>query len=590
MTTTTRDEARRETLAANGWGDASEEPLPGDASRRRYVRLRRKDGATAMLMDAPPAAGEDVRPFAALAAWLRQAGFSAPDVYAGDAEHGFLLLEDLGDAVFARVASERPHLEATLYEAAVDALAALHAGAVPRSAANAALGVSHDLAPYDRAAHLAEADLLTWAIDPRSARVGRPPRDDWPDYRAACADALGDAADARSALVLRDYHAENLMWLPERGGVARVGLLDFQDALIGHPAYDLVSLLEDARRDVAPVLADAMIARYVRAAAVHDEDAFRRAYASLGAIRNVKIIGVFNRLAHRDGKLRYLSLIPRVVAHLRRDLAALGPCALSDWLSAAGVLDGAAPSQPRRRESGPVTDVMVLCAGKGTRMRPLTDHTPKPLLKIAGRSLLDRALDRASEIGVERGVVNASYLAEQIDRAAAARSDPPLVVSHEGPEPLETGGGVKRASALLRGDAFLVMNADAVWSAPTALAPLRDAWRAETMDALLLLVPWTQTRLHHGAGDFFLDLDGRLRRRGGARSAPYVYTGAQIIARHALDGAPDGAFSLNIVWDALIARGRAYGAVCGGLWVDVGTPDGLTAAERLIASAAKEGP
>lgn len=306
-------------LAGAGWSAAQVAPLAGDASPRRYFRLSGgPGGAGAVLMDADPALGESVRPFAALTGWLREAGLSAPDILAADPGGGFLLLEDLGDALFTRVCAGDAAAEGDLYAAAVDVLARLHAAPPPARAAG--WGCESTLAPYDAATLGREARLAVEWWAPAAGRALPPDAAAEFDalVRAACAAVASD----RRALVLRDYHADNLIWLPGRAGAARVGLLDYQDALIGAPEYDLISLLEDARRDTSPGLRAAMRARYAGLrGAGFDAGAFDVACAALAAQRNLKIVGIFARLARRDGKPGYLGLIPRVWDHLRRDLA-----------------------------------------------------------------------------------------------------------------------------------------------------------------------------------------------------------------------------------------------------------------------------
>ena len=289
-------------LGRAGWGTATRAPLAGDASNRRYLRLER--GADrAVLMDAPPGTGEDIRPFTAIARHLTALGLSAPAILADDAGAGLLLLEDLGDALFARVAEADPAAEIPLYEAAVGTLAALQAAPPPA-------GLAH--------------------LDPATLGEMTAPVFDWyaPDAAAGAARAMAEAIrDAAAALpqrppvlVLRDFHAENLIWLPDRAGPAQVGLLDFQDAVTGHPAYDLVSLVEDARRDTAPALRRAAEARFRDLTGIGAAE-LARAMAVLGAQRNLRILGIFARLAVAAGKPRYLAQMPRVWGHLRHDLA-----------------------------------------------------------------------------------------------------------------------------------------------------------------------------------------------------------------------------------------------------------------------------
>ncbi len=289
-----------------GWGSATRAPLAGDASARRYERLEDADRGPAVLMDADPARGEDTRPFERVAGYLTELGLSAPRIVASDAVQGFLILEDLGDDLFARLAATDPGTEPTLYAAAVDLLAALHRH--PSAPGLPTYGPA-EMAP------LAALATTWYAAD----TPGSPGADDT-KLADACRQVLEAAAPETDVTVLRDFHAENLLWLPHRTGHARVGLLDFQDAGVGHRGYDLVSLLADARRDVTPDLRDAMITRYLDATGLADAP-FRTACAALSAQRNLRILGVFARLSLRDGKPGYVDLIPRVWAHLQRDLA-----------------------------------------------------------------------------------------------------------------------------------------------------------------------------------------------------------------------------------------------------------------------------
>ena len=300
-----------EFLGQTDWADATVAPLEGDASFRRYFRLN-QSGESAMLMHAPPP-HEDPKPFLHVAHWLTDVGLRAPRILAEDAEAGWVLTEDFGDERVREWIDAHPGDERAIYSAAIDTLAQLHT--IPPG----------PFPPYDMAVYLREAMLLVeWYCPAMALDV------DTDGYRQAWEVALAPLLDRQEpgVTVLRDYHAENIM-LPPDGGQ---GLIDFQDALVGHPAYDLVSLLQDARRDVSPELEAEMLAHY-RAKAAPDED-FDADYARLGAQRNAKIVGIFTRLAKRDGKARYLAMIPRVWDAMERDLAhpALGPVA--DWFAA----------------------------------------------------------------------------------------------------------------------------------------------------------------------------------------------------------------------------------------------------------------
>lgn len=307
-------------LCDAGWAGAAVEPLPGDASFRRYFRVRNA-GGSAMLMDAPPPR-EDPRPFLHVGRWLVDRGLRAPRIYAERAEQGLVLLEDFGSDRMRDWLDQHPEQEQAVYARAIDALVALQAhppGPFER----------YDLATYQREAAL----FVEWYCPAGGLAV------DVAGWTAAWDAVLHPLLERQQpgVTVLRDYHAENIMLIGAGDGsggavAAEQGLIDFQDALVGHRAYDLVSLLQDARRDVAPALEQAMLERYCTATDPGPD--FLADYARLGAQRNAKIIGIFARLWQRDGKPRYLSLIPRVWEALERDLAhpALAPVAA--WFAA----------------------------------------------------------------------------------------------------------------------------------------------------------------------------------------------------------------------------------------------------------------
>ncbi|MDB5704820.1 MAG: aminoglycoside phosphotransferase [Sphingomonas bacterium] len=297
-------------LAANGWEGAAILPVAGDASFRRYFRVV-DGGRSAILMDAPPP-HEDPRPFITIARWLVERGFTAPAIHGVDLDQGLVLIEDFGDVRMRETVDEASDREIALYQAAIDVLIRLH---------------QHEagpLQPYDRTVLHREANLLTEWYCPA---VGIDP--DQSGYDAAW-DSVFDATLAgRRVTVLRDYHAENLMLIQ---GSDSLGLLDFQDALAGHPAYDLVSLLQDARRDVDPALETVMLDRYKRITGAGED--FDIAYHVLGAQRNAKIVGIFTRLWRRDGKPRYPTLCPRVWRYLEHDLAHPALAPVKAWFDA----------------------------------------------------------------------------------------------------------------------------------------------------------------------------------------------------------------------------------------------------------------
>jgi MurNAc alpha-1-phosphate uridylyltransferase len=227
---------------------------------------------------------------------------------------------------------------------------------------------------------------------------------------------------------------------------------------------------------------------------------------------------------------------------------------------------------------------MVLAAGLGTRMRPLTDETPKPLIKVGGKALIDYTLDRFAKAGVKRAIVNVHHLAEQVEAHVGTRTAPEIIISDERALLLETGGGLKKARPQFGSAPLFCTNTDAIMhdsGRAEACHILSDTWNNETMDALLLLAPIENTSGYDSKGDFTRQEDGRIAFRSGD-TAPYVFTGLQILSPSLIDEGPDGAFSTRILWDRAAARGRLFGAVYDGFWMHVGDPEGLAAAERRI--------
>jgi len=349
-------------LEAHGFGDVRRQPLGGDASTRSYERLHR-DGESFIFMDQPPAlesvicppgatdaerlalgynaaarlAAGSVGAFVATADYLRQRGLSAPRIFAYDVAQGLAVLEDLGDGLYATLIAEGQD-ERPLYEAAVDLQVALHAETPPDVLAVG--DVRWPLLTYDTLAlkHATDTFLEWW---PQFAGIPAFSPEALAEWDALWAPVWVRGEAGANVFTHRDYHAQNLLWLPERDGVARVGLLDFQDALRAHPAWDLSMLLHDARRDVAPEREAACLGRYFDRNPHLDRAAFTADFHALGALNIVRILGIFSRLVVRDGKPRYAAFMPRLWGYLDRCLADPSLAALKGWL------DDHAPAETR---------------------------------------------------------------------------------------------------------------------------------------------------------------------------------------------------------------------------------------------------
>jgi hypothetical protein len=612
-------------LAQHGWGRGDRRPLAGDASFRRYDRLG-MDGKQAVLMDAPPPQ-EDVRPFVRIAELLHNLGYSAPKIFAADVSQGLLLLEDLGDDTYTRLL-RGGHDERALYTLAIDLLIDLHRKFVPARYAG--------LPPFDDARALREVSLLLDWYWPATQEERLTPalRE---SYLSAWREVLPKRRSAPDTLVLFDFHVDNLMLLPGRKGIAACGLLDFQDAVIGPRPFDLVSLLQDVRRDVSADLVRDLRQRYLEALPDLSAEAFDTSYAVIGAQRNTRILGTFTRLLLRDGKPGYLGFMPRTWRLLESDLAHPAMTPVRAWFDAHLPKESRRPpelSQELVRRAGLISELkgpqierlianvtqhavaagaaahgngadatkstatrmapavaekipsraMVLAAGFGTRLKPITETTPKPMVMVAGKPMIDTVIDRLGAVGVQDVVVNTHHLAEVIENHLGKRAAPRIQFSRE-EEILETGGGITRALPLLGADPFYVINGKIIWlnGKTDALVRLAEFWDDARMDALLLLQPTATAVGYGGPGDFFLDQLGAIRRRRHWEVAPFVYAGIQILHPRLFKDGPKGAFSLNILYDRAIEAGRLYGLRHDGEWFHVSTPEQLAEVEARIA-------
>ena len=320
MARTTQREAQIDDFVAGlGWGDAMRSLAAGDASFRSYDRVQKADGSSAIVMDAPPEK-EDVRPFLNVRAYYEDEGYRVPALLGADLNAGLLLLEDLGNTSFSAVLRANPALEEVLYASACSVLAAK-------------VDVGTDgitLPEYDKAVLRREAALLVEWFLPLVMGSAERARDAGDAFMEAFESVVREEYMTPSVVVHRDYHADNLFWLQSGHGIQRVAMLDFQDALKGHPAYDMVSLLEDARRDVSAEVVMLCIEHFLDLTRLPREP-FMQAYAFFGMQRNAKILGIFTRLCQRDGKPHYLTFMPRVWAHFLGDLEHPSNAPIKAW-------------------------------------------------------------------------------------------------------------------------------------------------------------------------------------------------------------------------------------------------------------------
>ena len=552
---TTLSPEARTFLDRMGWGMAKPSPVAGDASARSYTRLHLSDNYSAVFMQTPKSEIQSQAAFCDVSAYLRGLGVSAPTVLGEDAVSGFLLVEDFGDQTYSAILDQGLTREVELYRTAHDVLAVL-----ARTGAMGGL-------PILAAAELARLTAVTFEELPEGHALKCEQVTFQNDLQGLATWILRGVP----VTVLRDFHAGNLIWLANRTGLQRTGVIDFQDALCGPKGYDLVSLIDDARRDLSIELRTTLIRDHAHILNISEDDMILRT-SLLSLQRNFRILGLFRRLA-RTGKPVYLRHMPRVAAHVLRavDHPRLAPLAATARAICAHYLQATADHAAR--------GAMILAAGFGTRMGALTKATPKPLLPVAGRALIDHALDVAQGEHAAPCVINTHFHADQMRHHL--RNDE-VILSEEQPEILDSGGGIRHALRYFSDSAIFTLNSDNVWTGQNPFATLSAAWRPTEMDALMLLIPRDQATGRQGDGDLGLDATGRVLFDDPKK--PYVFTGAQILKTAPIAAMDIPKFGLRMLWEPLTRERRLFGVIHQGGWADVGHPDGITAAEELLAT------
>ncbi len=518
--------------------------LAGDASPRKYYRVQTPD-QTYVLMDSPLI--DSNNQFLAITSLLTESGFSAPKVYHSTAK--LMLLEDLGDTTFTYMLRHFPEKQEKLYQLATQTTIDLSQSITKRPEAVPVytLGTFLD----------GMTTFLDWYYpESQGKQSSQEVRQSFLDLWARLYDAFQTLPQG---IMLRDFHVDNLVYLENRSGHQACGLLDFQDACWGPAVYDFVSLIDDVRVDLPDSLIQACWASYESAFPDLDKSLAQK----LSVSRLVRILGVFVRLAKRDGKTHYLNHIPRIWTIIERNFKNPGLKEIKTWFD----------NHMKRRLVPRINQAMILAAGIGKRLQPLTLTTPKPLIDLKGKPLIQHALDRLQSMNIPKIIVNTHYLADQIH---AYLDDKNVIISHE-QDILETGGGVLNALPHFDHTPILCLNSDIWWheNQDHILTDLEATWDDSTMDVLLVLIHKKDTLNFAGSGDFTWDQATLTPQFREQETAPYVYTGIQILHPRAFDGQASGAFSLVDTYRKAASTHRLKAIILNGQWSDVGTPEAL---------------
>lgn len=584
----TRHKHKKKFLETTPWKDTLESLLAQDASFRTYYRLKRSSSKqSVILMDAPPP-HETVLSFMRIARFLKNLGLRAPQILAEDQDLGFLVLEDFGDQTFTTILRNGGDFK-KLYIFAIDVLIHIHKNVAPKDL------IDLDLESYDLDKAFQESKLFSdWYLP---AVLPYPiSQEALSEFKHLFKHYFEATSSFPQSLILRDFHVDNLMIVPHNSdsSLSACGILDFQDAVIGPLVYDLVSLLEDARQDMDQGLCETLKTYYkdsFKNPPWKDGLHFDNAYAFWAVQRNLKILGIFTRLFLRDKKERYLAFIPRTLKLIEQDLEHPSLKDLKHWFD---------QYVPKANRTVPQSFVpkraMILAAGKGERLRPLTEALPKPLLKIGEKNLLDFALDRCAEQTIDHITINTHYKADQIKAHLNKKINLPytISISHE-PVLLETGGGVLKMLKSLGPKPFFYLVSDVIWKdvLESPLLTLARVFDPRIMDACLLLCPTQNTKSYKifgydGVGDFFMESESttvsRIFHRGKHPNAPYVFPGIKILSPTLFEGFdPTNKDPLPFLtlYKKAQERGRLYGVLCNeGSWFHVTNPQSYALASQ----------
>ena len=539
-------------------------PLKVDASSRKYFRIILKNGKTYVLAD-DELKKNKLPEFAALSKFFLNHGVHTPKVYFEDFNQGFLLLEDLGDDTFTRLLDKGVD-EAFLYDLATDAL----------------IKIANINQRPENIADLTKRRLIDdicffadWYVP---MAKGEPLTEFERKEFVGLVEPLADLAfKVPMGIVLWDYHVDNIML---KKGENECDVIDFQDTMWGPVTYDIMSLLEDARRDVSLSVQSTMKEKFFAALNGVKRQDFDDSYAFLSLFRHMRVLGRFTILGFVNNKPQYLKFVPHLWDMLSKTLQYSKFEEIRKWLEA--VLPQEKRVIPQRK---PINEAMVLAAGRGVRMRELTDHLPKPLVKVGNKALIDYNFERLKNIGIKDVVVNLCYQGDLIKKHLEENERDFHITYSLEDEALETGGGIKKALDYFKNEAFFVCNSDVFFEEEKikpAMWKMLDAWNDKKFDILLLLQDLNNVCGDKGVGDYRIKSGVLERNREKTDGFDYMFGGIYIIKKSVFEGIKKDKFSARDLFDEAEKKGKLGYVVNHSTFYHIGTPEAFNAAQEKI--------
>ncbi len=537
--------------------------LTTDASSRKYYRIKNADKSFVLMDD--EGCRCHTHEFVELSKFLRAHHVWVPEVLATDFENGFLLIEDLGDDTIGKLLTSQN--EAKLYKMSGQALAKIAAISERPQCVK----------EFSRHKILEDLRLFTdWYFpmttgQPLSSQAAK-------EFFEIAEKLVPMAYRVPNRLVLWDYHIDNIMLPP---AAQECAIIDFQDAMWGPLTYDIVSLLAADRRFASNEVIKEVKEEFFKSLNNVDRESFEDSYSFLSMFRHLRVLGRFTTLSMVNGKKRYLEYIPQVWKMLEQVIEYPKLASMKKWLN--HYLPKPSRGLPQRK---PFTQAMILAAGRGSRMKDLTDNCPKPLIKVGGQALIDYNFDRLREIGIKAAVINLCYKKEMLRQHLEQKQQDFDLIFSEEDEALETGGGIKHALPLLRDECFFVFNSDVFFidrGYKPALWRMMDAWDKNKYDILLLLQDIKDICGDRGVGDYKIGINGKIERNKDKTTGyPYVYAGISIVNRSIFAKESREKFSLRDLFDTAQEKGKLGFVINQAEFFHIGTPEALQAAKIKI--------